>query len=56
MHVWCILLVNIDCDLRWGATNEALRAKELCEKQMQNNDFEGTQEVALKSEGLYPQL
>ncbi|KAK4349236.1 hypothetical protein RND71_031991 [Anisodus tanguticus] len=36
--------------------DEALRAKELAEKKMQSNDFQGAQKVAMKAERLYPQL
>ncbi|XP_019163102.1 PREDICTED: uncharacterized protein LOC109159457 [Ipomoea nil] len=36
--------------------DEALKAKELAEKKMQNNDFEGAQKVAAKAQRLYPDL
>ncbi|MCD7453888.1 hypothetical protein HAX54_022594 [Datura stramonium] len=36
--------------------DEALRAKEVAEKKMLNNDFEGAKRVAVKAEQLYPQL
>ncbi|KAJ8572952.1 hypothetical protein K7X08_009463 [Anisodus acutangulus] len=36
--------------------DEALRAKEVAEKKMLNNDFEGAKKVAEKAERLYPQL
>ncbi|XP_015062003.1 uncharacterized protein LOC107007754 [Solanum pennellii] len=36
--------------------DEAMRAKEVAEKKMLNNDFEGAKKVAVKAEQLYPQL
>ncbi|XP_016440899.2 uncharacterized protein LOC107766602 [Nicotiana tabacum] len=36
--------------------DEALKAKELAEKKLLNNDFEGAKKVAVKAERLYPQL
>ncbi|KAK4432877.1 Chaperone protein dnaJ 49 [Sesamum alatum] len=36
--------------------DEAIRAKQLAEKKMENNDFEGARKVALKAQGLYPEL
>nr|GLL46946.1 uncharacterized protein LOC109159457 [Ipomoea trifida] len=36
--------------------DEALKAKELAEKKMQNNDFEGAQKIAAKAQRLYPDL
>ncbi|XP_059302422.1 uncharacterized protein LOC132054428 [Lycium ferocissimum] len=36
--------------------DEALRAKEVAEKKMLNNDFEGAKKIAEKAERLYPQL
>ena len=35
---------------------EALRAKELAEKKMQNKDFIGARKFALKAQQLYPEL
>ncbi|KAM3378291.1 hypothetical protein P3S68_010704 [Capsicum galapagoense] len=36
--------------------DEALRAKQVAEKKMLNDDFEGAKRVAAKAEQLYPQL
>lgn len=36
--------------------DEALKAKELAEKKMQNNDFEGAHKIATKAQRLYPDL
>ncbi|EYU23667.1 hypothetical protein ABFS82_11G086200 [Erythranthe guttata] len=36
--------------------NEAIRAKELAEKKMVNNDFKGAQKIAMKAQALYPEL
>lgn len=36
--------------------DEAVRAKQVAEKKMLNNDFEGAKKVAAKAEQLYPQL
>ncbi|KAI3443613.1 hypothetical protein Pfo_000278 [Paulownia fortunei] len=36
--------------------DEAIRAKEIAEKKMENNDFEGAQKIALKAQNLYPEL
>ncbi|XP_042002060.1 uncharacterized protein LOC121751389 isoform X2 [Salvia splendens] len=36
--------------------DEAIRAKEIAEKKMQSNDFEGTHKIALKGKNLYPKL
>ncbi|CAN4111218.1 unnamed protein product [Withania somnifera] len=36
--------------------DEARRAKQVAEKKMSNNDFEGAKKVAAKAEQLYPQL
>lgn len=36
--------------------DEAVRAKEIAEKKMQSNDFEGAQKMALRAKNLYPEL
>ncbi|PIN22963.1 hypothetical protein CDL12_04315 [Handroanthus impetiginosus] len=36
--------------------DEAVRAKEIAEKKMENNDFEGARKIALKAQNLYPEL
>ncbi|XP_057766390.1 uncharacterized protein LOC130986874 [Salvia miltiorrhiza] len=36
--------------------DEAMRAKEIAEKKMQMNDFEGARKIALKGKNLYPEL
>ncbi|KAH6831520.1 hypothetical protein C2S53_019599 [Perilla frutescens var. hirtella] len=36
--------------------DEAARAKEIAEKKMQSNDFEGARKFALKAKNLYPEL
>ncbi|XP_047938516.1 uncharacterized protein LOC125186212 [Salvia hispanica] len=36
--------------------DEAIRARELAEMKMKNNDFEGAQKIALKAQNLYPEL
>ncbi|CAK9182733.1 unnamed protein product [Ilex paraguariensis] len=36
--------------------DEAVRAKEIAEKKMQNNDFEGAWKIALKAQQLFPEL
>ncbi|KAL3825312.1 hypothetical protein ACJIZ3_021341 [Penstemon smallii] len=36
--------------------DEAIRAKELAEKKMSANDFEGARKIALKAQNLYPEL
>lgn len=36
--------------------DEALRAKEIAEKKMENNDFEGAQKIIVKAQNLYPEL
>ncbi|XP_059652586.1 uncharacterized protein LOC132299787 [Cornus florida] len=35
---------------------EAIRAKEIAEKKMQNNDFDGARKIALKAQQLFPEL
>nr|XP_043638619.1 uncharacterized protein LOC122609739 [Erigeron canadensis] len=36
--------------------DEAIRAKEIAEKKMKNNDFEGARKIALKAQKLFPGL
>ncbi|XP_011093758.1 uncharacterized protein LOC105173636 [Sesamum indicum] len=36
--------------------DEAIRAKEIAEKKMEKNDFEGALKIALKAQNLYPEL
>ncbi|KAK4415708.1 DnaJsubfamily B member 5 [Sesamum alatum] len=36
--------------------DEAIRAKEIAEKKMEKNDFEGARKIALKAQNLYPEL
>ncbi|KAL6519188.1 hypothetical protein OROGR_018508 [Orobanche gracilis] len=36
--------------------DEAVRAREIAEKKMGNNDFEGARKIALKAQNLYPEL
>ncbi|XP_071692538.1 uncharacterized protein [Rutidosis leptorrhynchoides] len=36
--------------------DEAIRAKEIAENKMKNNDFEGARKIALKAKKLYPDL
>lgn len=36
--------------------DEAFRAKEIAEKKMHSNDFEGAQKMALRAKNLYPEL
>ncbi|KAL4582913.1 hypothetical protein LXL04_007474 [Taraxacum kok-saghyz] len=36
--------------------DEAFRAKEIAEKKMMNNDFQGARNIALKAKNLYPEL
>ncbi|KAG8367210.1 hypothetical protein BUALT_Bualt16G0048900 [Buddleja alternifolia] len=36
--------------------DEAIRAKQIAEKKMENNDFEGARKIALKAQKLYPNL
>ncbi|KAG8376172.1 hypothetical protein BUALT_Bualt09G0035600 [Buddleja alternifolia] len=36
--------------------DEAIRAKEIAVKKMENNDFEGARKIALKAKNLYPEL
>lgn len=36
--------------------DEAIRAKDIAEKKMQNNDFEGARRIALKAQQLFPEL
>ncbi|GAA0159432.1 hypothetical protein LIER_16203 [Lithospermum erythrorhizon] len=36
--------------------DEAIRAKDIAEKKMQNNDFEGAQRIAMKAQRLFPEL
>lgn len=36
--------------------DEAVRAKEIAEKKMQSNDFEGARKIVLKAKNLYPEL
>ncbi|XP_019163100.1 PREDICTED: uncharacterized protein LOC109159456 [Ipomoea nil] len=46
-----ILVLLMECN-----KDEALKAKELAEKKMQNNDFEVAQKIAAKAQRLYPDL
>ncbi|KAK6147687.1 hypothetical protein DH2020_018599 [Rehmannia glutinosa] len=36
--------------------DEAIRAKEIAEKKMERNDFEGARKIALRAQNLYPEL
>ncbi|VFQ94423.1 unnamed protein product [Cuscuta campestris] len=36
--------------------DEAIKAKELAERKMQNNEFEGAHKIAIKAQRLYPEL
>ncbi|KAI3447161.1 hypothetical protein Pfo_003826 [Paulownia fortunei] len=36
--------------------DEAIRARQIAEKKMENNDFEGARKIALKAQNLYPEL
>ncbi|CAA2969954.1 Hypothetical predicted protein [Olea europaea subsp. europaea] len=36
--------------------DEAFRAKQIAEKKMENNDFEGARKIALKAQNLFPEL
>ncbi|KAL3646086.1 hypothetical protein CASFOL_011266 [Castilleja foliolosa] len=36
--------------------DEAIRAKQVAEKKMENNDFDGARKIALKAQNLYPEL
>ncbi|KAL1547785.1 hypothetical protein AAHA92_16098 [Salvia divinorum] len=45
------ILFSMDCN-----KDEAIRAKEIAEKKMQSNDFEGARKIALKGKNLDPEL
>ncbi|KAL0426846.1 UNVERIFIED_CONTAM: Chaperone protein dnaJ 49 [Sesamum latifolium] len=44
-------ILAMDCN-----KDEAIRARQIAENKMENNDFEGARKVALKAQSLYPEL